>query len=229
MAPGSVSLSQVYRYPDGSSNIVSCQSAYNLMLTSWNSYYTARCRASRSSSSPDIDLGRADEVLQRRRRVGAAAFGGSGTSAQQLTRQAMMVNAMTDAVSNFSNSQSQSTVDAFAASRADIQTRNTYATIAAGAMKWVPLLNIVLTVVFYAMFPIIFLLTLLPNSGIGVIKGYITGFFYLASWGPLFVVLNMIFMTRWQASLASWNGGAHGGELRRRLGDQPGRRRAPAS
>jgi conjugal transfer mating pair stabilization protein TraG len=41
MAPGSVSLSQVYRYPDGSSNIVSCQSAYNLMLTSWNSYYTA--------------------------------------------------------------------------------------------------------------------------------------------------------------------------------------------
>src|SRR3546814_20129016 len=42
-----------------------------------------------------------------------------------------------------------------------------------------------------------------------VAKGYITGFFYLAAWGPLFVILNMIFMSRWQDSLASW--GANGG------------------
>ena len=206
MAPGSVSLSQVYRYPDGSTNIVSCQAAYNLMLTSWNSYYTAALPRIAQQFFPGISTSAAETKFSNDvDAIGAAAFGGSGTSAQQLTRQAMMVNAMTDAVSNFSNSQSQSVVDAFAASRADVQTRNTYATIAAGAMKWVPLLNIVLTVVFYAMFPIIFLLTLLPNSGIGVIKGYITGFFYLASWGPLFVVLNMIFMTRWQSSLASWN------------------------
>jgi conjugal transfer mating pair stabilization protein TraG len=206
MAPGSVSLSQVYRYPDGSTNIVSCQAAYNLMLTSWNSYYTAALPRIAQQFFPGISTSAAETKFSNDvGAIGAAAFGGSGTSAQQLTRQAMMVNAMTDAVSNFSNSQSQSVVDAFAASRADVQTRNTYATIAAGAMKWVPLLNIVLTVVFYAMFPIIFLLTLLPNSGIGVIKGYITGFFYLASWGPLFVVLNMIFMTRWQSSLASWN------------------------
>ncbi|WP_292960272.1 conjugal transfer protein TraG N-terminal domain-containing protein [Novosphingobium sp. UBA1939] len=206
MAPGSVSLSQTYRYPDGSSNIVSCQSAYNLILTGWNAYYTAALPRIAQQFFPGISTSAAETKFSNDvGAIGATAFGGSGTSAQQLTRQAMMVNAMTDAVSNFSNNQSQSVVDAFAASRADVQTRNTYATIAAGAMKWVPLLNIVLTVVFYAMFPIIFLLTLLPNSGIGVIKGYITGFFYLASWGPLFVVLNMIFMTRWQSSLASWN------------------------
>src|SRR3546814_3923130 len=40
-------------------------------------------------------------------------------------------------------------------------------------------------------------------------KGYITGFFYLAAWGPLVVILNMICMSRWQDSLASW--GANGG------------------
>lgn len=208
MGPGSVSLSQVYRYPDGSSNIQSCQSAYTLIVASWNTYYNAALPHIAGQFFPGIGASAAQTRFANDvGGVGAAALGGSGTSAQALTRQAMMVNAMTDAVSSFSNSQAQSTVDAFAANRADIQTRNTYATIAAGAMKWVPLLNIVLTVVFYAMFPIIFLLTLLPNSGIGVIKGYITGFFYLASWGPLFVVLNMIFMTRWQASLASWNGG----------------------
>src|SRR3546814_1024341 len=38
---------------------------------------------------------------------------------------------------------------------------------------------------------------------------YITCFFYLAAWGPWFVILNMIFMSRWQDSLASW--GANGG------------------
>src|SRR3546814_15738334 len=76
-------------------------------------------------------------------------------------------------------------------------------------MKWVPLLNIVLTVVFYSLFPILFLLMLLPTNGMTVAKGYITGFFYLAAWGPLFVILNMIFMSRWQDSLASW--GEHGG------------------
>src|SRR3546814_12155552 len=50
---------------------------------------------------------------------------------------------------------------------------------------------------------------LLPTNGMTVAKGYITGFFYLAAWGPLFVILNMIFMSRWQDSLASWcaNGG----------------------
>src|SRR3546814_14189159 len=46
---------------------------------------------------------------------------------------------------------------------------------------------------------------LLPTNGMTVAKGYITGFFYLAAWGPLFVILNMIFMSRWQDSLASWD------------------------
>ena len=67
------------------------------------------------------------------------------------------------------------------------------------------MLGVVLTVVFYALFPIVFPLLLFPRSGIATLKGYFAGFFYLAAWGPLFVVLNMIFMTRWQSSLASWN------------------------
>lgn len=50
-------------------------------------------------------------------------------------------------------------------------------------MTWVPILNIVLTVVFYAMFPVIFPLFLMPQTGVQALKGYLTGFFYLASWG----------------------------------------------
>ena len=208
IGPGSVSLSQRFGYADGSANIQSCQSAYNLIEADWQTYYNAALPRIAQQFFPGVSSGTAqaryDADLAG---AGGAGLGPSGTSAEQLTRQAMMINALMQARDSFSGSSAQSTLDSFAVTRADIQTRNTYSTIAAGAMKWVPLLNIVLTVVFYAMFPIIFLLCLMPTSGIGVIKGYITGFFYLAAWGPLFVVLNMIFMTRWQSSLAAWNGG----------------------
>src|SRR3546814_14725292 len=100
----------------------------------------------------------------------------------------MFINALTEARDSFASGSAQGAIDAFAQTRADIQTRNTYSTIASGAMKCVPLLNIVLTVVFYSLFPILFLLMLLPTNGMTVAKGYITGFFYLAAWGPLFVI-----------------------------------------
>ena len=60
----------------------------------------------------------------------------------------------------------------------------------------VPLLGIVLTVVFYAMFPVLFPLFLFPRTGLQTLKGYATGFFYLASWGPLYVILHMFVMSR---------------------------------
>ena len=78
--------------------------------------------------------------------------------------------------------------------------RQTYNSIAQQAMSWVPILNIVLTVVFYAMFPVIFPLFLMPQTGVGALKGYVTGFFYLAAWGPLYVILHMICMTRGESA-----------------------------
>ena len=75
--------------------------------------------------------------------------------------------------------------EGYAQTRADIQTERTYGSIAATAMKWVPLLNIVLTTLFYALFPVLFPLFLLPRTGPAALKGYVTGFFYLAAWGPL--------------------------------------------
>lgn len=208
IGPGSVSLSQQFVYADGSSNIVTCESAYNLITARWNDHYTAALPRIAAQFFPGVASGTAQTKLTTDlTSVGAAGLGGTGTSSQQLIRQAMFINAMMEARDSFGNSAAQSAVDTFAQTRADIQTRNTYSTIAAGAMKWVPLLNIVLTVVFYAMFPVIFLLMLMPNSGPGVAKGYITGFFYLSAWGPLFAVLNMIFMNRWSGAMAGWQDG----------------------
>jgi conjugal transfer mating pair stabilization protein TraG len=75
-------------------------------------------------------------------------------------------------------------------------------------MKWVPILNVVLTVVFYALFPVLFPLFLMPKTGPIALRGYVTGFFYLAAWGPLFVILHMILMFKGAGDVAAAGGGA---------------------
>ena len=49
--------------------------------------------------------------------------------------------------------------------------------------------------------------TLLPKSGPVALKGYITGFFYLAAWGPLFVILHMILMFKGASDVAAAGAG----------------------
>src|SRR3546814_7113624 len=48
----------------------------------------------------------------------------------------------------------------------------------------------------------------MPQTGIAALKGYVTGFFYLGAWGPLYVILHMICMTR---ATSAANGVAGGG------------------
>ncbi|MEQ1552379.1 conjugal transfer protein TraG N-terminal domain-containing protein, partial [Sphingorhabdus sp.] len=64
--------------------------------------------------------------------------------------------------------------------------------------------------------PVIFPLFLFPRTGIPALKGYLAGFFYLAAWGPLYVLLHMFLMDRIAnemaaaapggISLAGWGG-----------------------
>ncbi|MCP6177647.1 conjugal transfer protein TraG N-terminal domain-containing protein, partial [Klebsiella pneumoniae] len=89
-------------------------------------------------------------------------------------RQNTAINAFMQARDGMAGGPGAASIDTFATTRADIQARNTYNSIAQQAMSWVPILNIVLTVVFYAMFPVIFPLFLMPQTGVGALKGYLT-------------------------------------------------------
>src|SRR3546814_553024 len=119
---------------------------------------------------------------------------GISRSASDICRQVLTINAMNQAMHGFAGASGTGSIDVFAQTRADIQTERTYSSIAHNAMKWVPILNVVLTVVFYALFPVLFPLFLMPRTGPVALRGYVTGFFYLAAWGPLFVILHMILM-----------------------------------
>lgn len=115
-------------------------------------------------------------------------------SAADIMKQAVLMKAMTQAMHTMAGSAGAGTIDVYAATRADLQTRNAYRAISHSAMKWVPVLQVVLTVVFYALFPVLFPLFLMPRTGPLVLRGYLTGFFYLAAWGPIYVILHMILM-----------------------------------
>ena len=225
LGPGAISRAQRWltRNGDGtvSSEIITCRDAYGRFVAQWDTQQTPLERALGQQLFPRLlpDAARAKLVADL---PGAYDYlTGVSRSASQILRQNLMINAMTQAMHTMQSGGAASSVDVYAQTRAEIQTRNTYSSISSTAMKWVPLLNIVLTVVFYALFPITFPLFLFPRTGPAVLKGYTSGFFYLAAWGPLYVILNMILTLKSQSDvLAAGAPGAGGITLASYVGIQ---------
>ena len=197
LGPGSPARAQKYISDDmtgvTTTDIVTCQVAYQRLSDAWAQ---AEGRAAvwlghnlyQGADSIVIgklyaDLGSSYSYLTGVSQDGAATM-----------KQTLLLNAFNQSMHTMSATGGGSAVDVYAQTRAEIQTKNTYGSIGAAAEKWVPLLHIVLTVMFYALFPVLFPLFLLPSGGVTALKGYVTGFFYLASWGPLFAILHMMLM-----------------------------------
>ena len=212
LGPGSEARSQEWLEKDGSgavtSYIVTCRQAYDALSGQWNSMIEANTPIWAKEVYPKLSNALAADKLKRDVPVVNQAFTGSGSSYADYMRQNTAINAFMQARNSMAGGSGAAAIDTFAQTRADMQARNTYNSIAQQAMAWVPILNIVLTVVFFAMFPVIFPLFLLPQTGLSALKGYSMGFFYLAAWGPLYVILHMICMTRAETAA---NGIAAGG------------------
>ena len=192
MGPGSPARGMKFVPESGPPTIVTCQAGYTAIATGVTTYSDTALEEEGRKIFPGLTPALARSKLIADLPIVANHFHGSSQSAQQIFQQRSLVNAFLQARANLGAADG----DTFAVLRAEEQARNTYTSIAEQAMTWVPLLNIVLTVVFYAMFPVIFPLFLIPRSGTPALKGYFTGFFYLAAWGPLYVVLHMFIMDR---------------------------------
>ena len=195
LASDAESRSQEYLERNGGTvtpYIVTCKQAYALLDSQWTTMINANAKLWGLELYPRLSDTLAEAKLRNDVPIVNQAFTQSSDGFVETMRQNSAINAFLQARNNMSGS----AIDAFAQTRADIQARNTYNSIAQQAMTWVPILNVVLTVVFVAMFPVIFPLFLMPQTGVSALKGYATGFFYLAAWGPLYVILHMICMTR---------------------------------
>ncbi|MGE4404348.1 conjugal transfer protein TraG N-terminal domain-containing protein [Pseudomonas sp.] len=201
MGPGSPARAMSFWNGDGSSEIKTCAAVYAQFQSAigFPKYTDDELTQSAPTFFPNLTQAAAKAKLMADLPSVAAAFHGSTQNAAQLFQQRALTDAFLEARANLSSADG----DTFAMMRAETQAKNTYTSISQQAMTWVPQLNIVLVVVFYAMFPVIFPLFLMPQTGVVALKGYLTGFFYLAAWGPLYAVLHMFIMGREEAAMAA--------------------------
>ena len=198
IAPGSAARAQKFltRQADDSvtASIITCREAYSALSGQWSSLIDEMTLVAGRQLYPRQTEALAKAKLMADLPIAYQYLTGISRSASDIFRQVLTINAMNQAMHGFAGASGTGSIDVFAQTRADIQTERTYSSIAHNAMKWVPILNVVLTVVFYALFPVLFPLFLMPRTGPIALRGYVTGFFYLAAWGPLFVILHMILM-----------------------------------
>ncbi len=211
IAPGSQARAQRFLTRDAasgqvSSSIVTCREAYDTLNAQWAGLVDAMGSVFGRQLYPNQTAALAKAKLFADLPVAYQYLTGVSANATEIFKQTLTINAMSQAMHSMSGTSGTGNVDVYAQTRADIQTERTYGSIASNAMKWVPLLNVVLTVLFYALFPVLFPLFLLPKTGPVALKGYVTGFFYLAAWGPLFVILHMMLMYKGAADMSAVTG-----------------------
>jgi conjugal transfer mating pair stabilization protein TraG len=208
IAPGSQARAQRFLTRDPSSgqvssSIVTCREAYTALNAQWAGLIDGMGTVFGRQLYPNQTAALAKAKLFADLPVAYQYLARVSANATDIFKQTLTINAMSQAMHSMSGSSGAGNVDVYAQTRADIQTERTYGSIASNAMKWVPLLNVVLTVLFYALFPVLFPLFLMPKTGPLALKGYVTGFFYLAAWGPLFVILHMMLMVKGAADMTA--------------------------
>ena len=208
IAPGSQARAQRLLVRDSgsgtvTSDIVTCREAYNALSAQWTTLIDDMGTVFGRQLYPNQAAALAKAKLFADLPIAYQYLAGVSANATEIFQQTLTINAMESAMHSMSGASGAGSVDVYAQTRADIQTERTYSSIASNAMKWVPLLNVVLTVLFYALFPVLFPLFLMPRSGPVALKGYVTGFFYLAAWGPLFVILHMMLMAKGAADMSA--------------------------
>lgn len=207
IAPGSQARAQRFLTRDGggtvTSTIVTCREAFTALDGQWGTLVDSMGTVFGRQLYPNQTEALAKAKLFSDLPVAYQYLTGVSSNATAIFKQTLTINAMSQAMHSMSGGSGAGNVDVYAQTRADIQTERTYGSIASNAMKWVPLLNIVLTVLFYALFPVLFPLFLMPKTGPIALKGYVTGFFYLAAWGPLFVILHMMLMYKGASDMSA--------------------------
>lgn len=208
IAPGSQARAQRFLTRDTgtgqvTSNIITCREAYDALNAQWAGLIDGMGTVFGRQLYPNQTAALAKAKLFADLPVAYQYLTGISANATEIFKQTLTINAMSQAMHSMAATSGAGNVDVYAQTRADIQTERTYGSIASNAMKWVPLLNVVLTVLFYALFPVLFPLFLLPKTGPLALKGYVTGFFYLAAWGPLFVILHMMLMYKGAADMSA--------------------------
>lgn len=143
----------------------------------------------------------------------ATDFIGITQSGADLTRQSMMIRAVSGALEGASiDSDNQSMAQAVFQAKAEAQQRNTYITMGNTASRTLPVMKAVMEAISYAIAPLVFLFVLMPG-GLVAFGQYAMFMVWLQMWPILYAIINSIMY--WYGSQSSMNSallsdGTHG-------------------
>jgi conjugal transfer mating pair stabilization protein TraG len=130
--------------------------------------------------------------------------------AEKIFEQTLVMNAIEDSTQDYlALTEAEAAATNYAITKDDLQRKQ------AGIMQWLqankylPVLKITIECMFYALFPIAILLTMLPN-GFKIFKSYVMILISLQMWSPLYAVLNLIMTLEQRYRI---------GEIMKRTGD----------
>ncbi len=113
-------------------------------------------------------------------------------SGADIMRANMFANAMRRSLTNAAaNADATAAVQDMATTQAEMQQRSTYQILGSLMGKYLPLIRNIYEGLLYGIFPIVFLLMLLP-MGMRIAGGYLKHLVWLQLWPPLYAILNLL-------------------------------------
>lgn len=179
-----------YTNQTGEATYPTCKAGASSLDTDWNNQYNSTDllkNLSFAAHKPDLTK----TILSNAAPLATEYFFEISKTSNQVLQQAMMINAINTATENY---EAENQIQSYQNARATLQTKSTYQTMGTQAGMWIPILKIVIEAIFYAAFPLVVLVSLIPAMTGTVLRGYFTTFFWLAAWGPIYTILHRISM-----------------------------------
>lgn len=179
-----------YTSQTGSTSYPTCKAGASSIDNDWNNQYNSTDLLKNiafTANKPSLTK----TILSGATPLATEYFFDVSKTSNQVLQQAMMINAINTATENY---EAENQIQSYQNARATLQTKSTYQTMGTQAGMWIPILKIVIEIVFYAAFPLVVLVSLIPSMTGSVLRGYFTTFFWLASWGPIYTILHRISM-----------------------------------
>ena len=176
-------------------NTVSCQQAASNIDQMWGPEIAQNTQAQEKRLEPAFQAGTLGTQISNSVPALTQATFGTSSSSTDFFKQALTVTALQQSFATYAALAPGSTaLQNFSAMQAQNQANAAGQQVGGMAQKAIPILQIVMTVLFIAMFPVMAPAFLLPGMGLKMMQAYFAGFLYLQLWGPMYVILNKLFL-----------------------------------
>ncbi|MCD9524178.1 conjugal transfer mating pair stabilization protein TraG [Photobacterium carnosum] len=127
-------------------------------------------------------------------------------SATNIMKQNMAINAVRSGLYDSAASKNATAAAInYAETQSQMQTQSTMVTMGNNAKNWLPMVHSALMLLILCSSILVFLTCFIPGMTVKVLKGYLGGFFYLATWPLFFTFINMIMTYSLQSAGADAN------------------------